>query len=266
MSSPDAPARFRYAERLPAPPLRRWIANYWAFDVLDGAPADHVVPPDGCTSLVVGLRGDRPPILLVSGPWLRPLVVPVAPGEFYCGLRIRPGAARALLGADPAVLRDAVQPAEPFLGDTASHLAQELAASREIDGVESVLDQVWMQRLPVLGEPDPTASRAAERLIESRGELPIAELAREMGISQRTLLRRFRAATGLAPKQFARVRRLLTTVQGLLGEHTLWARLAAEGGYTDQSHLHRDLVELTGITPGEFAARVRLTLHDNIVG
>ena len=259
-------ARFRYAERAPAAPLRRWIANYWAFDVLEGAPADHVVPPDGCTSLVAGIRPDQPPMLLASGPWLRPLVVPVAPGEFYCGLRIRAGAARALLGADPAELRNRVQPAARWLGPAAEVIARLLAAARTVDDVAVALDAIFTERAGTLDEPDPVATRAAERLVEARGELPIAALARELAVSERTLLRRFRHATGLAPKQFARVRRLVTTVQRLLGDDTLWARLAAEGGYADQSHLHHDLVELTGITPREFAARVRLTLHENIIG
>jgi AraC-like DNA-binding protein len=234
--------------------------------VLDGAPADHVVPPDGCTSLVAGGSTREPPVLLASGPWLRPLVVPVAPGEFYCGLRIRVGAARQLLDADPAQFRNRAQPAGPWLGDAADALARRLGTTRTIDAVAAELDAAFLARLGTLPEPDAVVARAADRLVETGGELAIGALARELGISERTLLRRFRAATGLAPKQFARVRRLVTTVRRLLGDDSLWARLAAEGGYTDQSHLNRDLVELTGITPREFAARVRLTRHDGIVG
>lgn len=260
------PARFRYAERPPVPPLRRWIANYWAFDVLDGAPAEHVVPPGGCTSLVVGIRSDRAPVLLVSGPWVRPLVVPVAPGEFYCGLRVRTGAAGALLGADPAELRDRVQPAERWLGPAARLIPSRLASARSADAVAAELDAVFMERVGALAEPDGLAIRAAERLVAMRGEMPIAALARDLGISQRTLLRRFRSATGLTPKQFARIRRLIATAHRLLGTDTLWGRLAVDGGYADQSHLHRDLLELTGITPTEFAARVRLTRHENLLG
>lgn len=58
------------------------------------------------------------------------------------------------------------------------------------------------------------------------------------------------------------MRRLIAAVLPLLEGPSFWGRLAAQGGYADQAHLHRDVVELTGITPGEFAQRVHAIVHD----
>lgn len=39
-------------------------------------------------------------------------------------------------------------------------------------------------------------------------------------------------------------------------------RLAAEGGYADQSHLHRDVVAFTGVTPTTVAGEPWLAVDD----
>ncbi|MBB4931729.1 hypothetical protein F4561_002549 [Lipingzhangella halophila] len=40
------------------------------------------------------------------------------------------------------------------------------------------------------------------------------------------------------------------------------ARSAADGGYTDQSHLHRDVVAFTGATPATVAGEPFLVVDD----
>jgi hypothetical protein len=178
----SATVRFRYAERTPAPPLHPWIDSYWWFDVLPGAPAEHVVPPDGCTSLVTSARPGTPPMLLVSGPWLRPLVVAVRPGERYFGLRIRAGAARELLGASPEELRDAVQPAGRWLGPVADQVAAELAGATDADTVAATLDRLFLPRAAELARPDALVLTAADRIAAAAGDLAIDPLARELGV------------------------------------------------------------------------------------
>jgi len=99
-----------------------------------------------------------------------------------------------------------------------------------------------------------SAVAAALRALD-RG-LPVAELSSRLGFSARQLLRRFRAATGLTPKRFARIGRLQRVVCEVAANGSVeWAQVAAEHGYYDQSHLVHDFGELAGITPTAYRQR-----------
>lgn len=57
----------------------------------------------------------------------------------------------------------------------------------------------------------------------------------------------------MTPKLFARVRRFQRAIS-LAGQAPTvnWARLAADCGYFDQSHLIRDFVAFSGLTPADY--------------
>lgn len=78
-----------------------------------------------------------------------------------------------------------------------------------------------------------------------------------MGLSRRTLERLFQSEVGVAPKSFARIERLSAIADRLRHGALSWAALAAELGYADQAHLTREVLELSGYTPRQFAERVR---------
>jgi len=78
----------------------------------------------------------------------------------------------------------------------------------------------------------------------------VASLARDLGVSERHLHRRCRAAVGYGPKTLDRVlrfRRFLALAEARPGDGL--ALLAATAGYADQSHLNRDCGRLAGCTP-----------------
>lgn len=89
---------------------------------------------------------------------------------------------------------------------------------------------------------------ACKALNQSRGNVPISRLAKTLGLTERTLERRFQAHIGATPKKYARVVRLRSAVfqrQSLPS----WADAAYAAGYYDQSHLIRDFQELYGMLP-----------------
>jgi len=108
---------------------------------------------------------------------------------------------------------------------------------------------------------------AAVRLIEeSQGRAKVSEIAEAVNLSVRQLERRFRAVSGLTPKQFARVRRVRATALALVEEGEIsWASRAAEMGYADQSHLTREFVTVTGRSPVTFAEDLARIKHGEIV-
>jgi transcriptional regulator GlxA family with amidase domain len=86
------------------------------------------------------------------------------------------------------------------------------------------------------------------------GRLRVADVAARVGWSDRHLGDRFRAETGLSPKEAARVvrfdraRRLLAARVGA-GRPPELAGLAADGGFADQAHLTREWRAFSGLSP-----------------
>jgi AraC-like DNA-binding protein len=87
----------------------------------------------------------------------------------------------------------------------------------------------------------------------------VEEIARRVGWSSRHLLDRFRAETGLTPKQAARVARFDRARRALAartaaGRPADLAALAAAAGFADQAHLIREWRAFTGLAPTRWLA------------
>ncbi|HEY0267767.1 MAG TPA: helix-turn-helix domain-containing protein [Methyloradius sp.] len=95
---------------------------------------------------------------------------------------------------------------------------------------------------------DILVKKACKELGTTQGNYPIHVLARDLGLTERTLERRFISHVGATPKKYARVVRLRSA---LLQRESLpsWADIAYAVGYYDQSHMIRDFQELYGTTP-----------------
>ena len=89
----------------------------------------------------------------------------------------------------------------------------------------------------------------------------VRAVSERLGLSDRQLLRRFRVAVGYGPKTLDRVlrfQRFLARAGAVATDDESLARLALELGYSDQAHLTRECVRLSGLTPGRLAhARAR---------
>lgn len=103
-------------------------------------------------------------------------------------------------------------------------------------------------------QPDPVVTSALASLDEDPSSA-IGDLAH--GVSERTLLARFRAATGVSPKTYAQVVRFHRMVTGLADDGGgAWADKATGHGYYDQAHVIRAFRRFCGWTPTEYARRV----------
>jgi len=76
------------------------------------------------------------------------------------------------------------------------------------------------------------------------GDIRVAQLVELASLGRRQLERQFRDAVGLSPKQFCRAVRFQHVLAKLRGGQLNRAALAAELGFTDQSHLRRDFMAL----------------------
>jgi AraC-like DNA-binding protein len=109
--------------------------------------------------------------------------------------------------------------------------------------------------------PDPEVAWVWRRLVAGRGLVRIDQLAAEVGWSRKRLWSRFAAQLGLPPKRAASLIRFDHAAYHLaVGRDP--AGVAADAGYADQSHLHREVVACTGVTPARLAEEPFLAVDD----
>lgn len=207
----------------------------WRFALEPGDPETivHSIPPDGTGNLLIALGPDGSVGRRFVGPSIAGHSMMVHSGWSFAGLRLRPECVFAVTGKEPAAF---VGTSDDIHGlDPVFETLGRLAAS----GKDWAFGAEAAAALGACGGGDPIVAEIVDHLVASGGTASIAAAtAAAAGLSPRQLRRRFSAATGLSPKQYAsvqRVRRAL--ILSLDGDN--WAAVAANAGYSDQPHLNR---------------------------
>lgn len=236
----------------------------------------HRVWPDGCVSLILVRAalpgGPRIVDVRVVGPRVEPVEVPVFAGTCYWGIRFRPEAGAAWLRMPATSLRNANLVID-LPGDGADALRDALVpfGAPDNDATTRAVGEVF-DRWLASGPPtsvDLVVRDAAAAIVATNGLMPIAEIATLLGISARSLQRRFRTATGVTPKEFATLRRGRAALKRVAADDVAalggWSGLADESGYADQSHLIREFGRLTQFTPTLLQQRLDVIDHGRLI-
>ncbi|KUN04977.1 AraC family transcriptional regulator [Streptomyces yokosukanensis] len=182
--------------------------------------------------------------LLVAGPDTRPYV-PEGPPRSWTGVRFFPGTAPSLLGVPAHELRDLrVDLADLWPAARVRRLGDRVESAHD---AATALEDIALDRAARATAPDPLLHRLVRRLDEG---CPVSATAAELGVGTRTLHRRCLVAFGYGPKTLARILRLQRAL-ALARAGTPYAESALRAGYADQSHLSREVRELTGMPLGE---------------
>jgi AraC-like DNA-binding protein len=100
--------------------------------------------------------------------------------------------------------------------------------------------------------PDPRVASAVRIIRERHGAVALDALADSLALAPRTLQRLFAEQVGITPKHLARIVRFQRVFAAWRHDPGSLARVAAECGYFDQSHLVRDFRDLAGMPPATF--------------
>ncbi|WP_431957508.1 helix-turn-helix domain-containing protein [Nocardia lijiangensis] len=230
--------------------LRPWLTELGRIPLVRdlSEPFTHI--PHTATTIVLRTEESGRREALVLGPRTRATYSAAKTPASCVRLRLAPGAAHPMLGVAASELTDrAVRLAD--LPGPAAGLAGALAELPH-DDILAFLEDELPQRL----SEDATQrahrgllAKAATALAEPAGR-PIPALAADLAVSERQLRNLFSAGIGLSPKHFARIGRV-RQILAYTG-NTPWARIAADNGYYDQSHLTADFRTLMGVPPGKF--------------
>lgn len=168
-------------------------------------------------------------------------------------VRLSPVVAHAVLGVSPADLDGAVVALDDLWGREVPRIRERLAGLASWEDRFALTDALLARRCEAGRSADPEVAWAWQRILGSRGRARVDELAAEIGWSRKRLWSRFRSQIGLPPKRAARLVRFDHAAHRLAAGEGV-ARVAADSGYADQPHLHRDVLEFSGVTPGALAA------------
>lgn len=149
-------------------------------------------------------------------------------------------------------------------------LVENLKKANTISQYTMLLDAYFKQQLfPMV--PSCDWIKDVVRAIESgsSASIKIQELASTMGVSIKTLERRFIKVIGLTPKVFSTLIQLQQTVQTIRKaneEFTHGDLMEALGnGYYDQSHFIKSCQRITGLTPKKLFTRLPGPMTDLII-
>ena len=256
----------------PHPALRPYVAAAVGYRLEGLPPGEHLGLPSPWLTVVVPLDEplviaahpdpDQPPgsfDALVGGLHTRPARI-LHPGrQAGIQLALTPLGARALLGCPAGALASLDAPLTDLLGPAGTELVERVRASGTWPARFAALEAVLLRRLGPVALPPAEVTEAWRLTTAVHGRLRIADVAARVGWSSRHLEQRFRAETGLGPKEAARVarfdlaRRALATRVASGGAPDL-AGLATAAGFADQAHLSREWRAFSGLPPTRWLA------------
>ncbi|MFG1946948.1 helix-turn-helix domain-containing protein [Nonomuraea sp. NPDC048826] len=176
-------------------------------------------------------------------------------------VRLSPVVARAVLGVSPADLDGALVSLDDLWGREVSRIRGRLGDVPSWQDRFALADALIARRHETGPPVDREVAWAWHRLVRGRGLVRVDELADEVGWSRKRLWNRFRSQLGLPPKRAATLVRFDHAAHRLVAGEPA-ARVAAETGYADQSHLHREVMAFTGATPATVADEPFLAVDD----
>ncbi len=214
----SAPARWSHA-----------VACTWTHRV-GGSDTTHRVVPDGHADLIFFESGE----IRVAGMHDcvdEPLLTA---GTVAHGVRLRPEAVSTAFRLDARDLRNRSVDVQALEVPSVAALTWEVT---EIDS--------WIATFEV----DPAVAAATRSL---RSGAPVRAIARQVGLSERQLQRRFNSAVGLGPKTYQRIARFQRFLETERSGTNL-AERAHRAGYADQAHLTREARQFAGTTPAQLS-------------
>lgn len=245
----------RYEEFVPGPTASRRAESYWRFavDDCDREAFDHMIVPDGLVSIVGTTVLGGPVQFQLVGPALQANTVPVVRGQMSWGVRLRPGQVSALLELEPATLVGATRP----LPEAVAEIMRAIGAAGSVEAFDRFVEALACAK----PDGDVCMGDAARHIIAQSGSVRISAIAASSGLSIRQFHRRFTAAAGIAPKAFARLRRLRRAWIIAVSEAAALTSASHGSGFVDQAHFNRDTRAVFARQPRDVQAYLRSIDH-----
>jgi AraC-like DNA-binding protein len=257
-----------YTEHPVDGPVGDLVLCGWEFVAESDLPGvyAHYLVPDGCVSLLYNANSQRHSAFLIfTGPRAREHRVDIRAGDHYCGIRFWPDSGGLILGVSALELFERSEPFANLAPNLSGPVEEQLLNCQQAHDAISIFCRFVAQRRDQCPVVDPIVRRCLQAIQATDGNCSISEIADQLEIGPRQLQRRFRTRVGITPKEYCRIRRIRHALSNVVQPKPKgWSIVAAESGFADQSHLTREAIDLTGISPSRFEDRVQPIHYRNI--
>jgi AraC-like DNA-binding protein len=264
----------------PRPPLSEFVDSLWLVEGGQSPRLERILP-SGTIEVVINLRDDEVQIhdaarpdhykrfsgAVVSGTYSSVFICDAMQHESMMGVHFKPGGAFPFLGALASELTNTHADLADLWGRSALQLRERLCTLNTPQERFRIMEEVLNDRL--LRSPKRRLEvQTALDIFGTTGTAQVRDVAREVGVCQRQLIKMFKAEVGLTPKRFCRLLRFqrARVLAGQL-EKPDWVQIAMSCGYFDQSHFIHDFQEFAGLSPTNYLRQHRSDawLKDNHV-
>jgi AraC-like DNA-binding protein len=266
-----------FATHVPAAGLLPYVAAAVGYCVPANPTGLHRGLPSRHLTLVVELRaplrlsGLGPPLAahgVVGGLHTGPTLIDASGPQEGLQYALTPWGVRALFGVPAAELRGQAVDLAVLLGSGAADLIEQLQDAASWPQRFRLVDAALLARLRSASERSadvpPEVTAAWRLVVGSGGRMRVTTVAAHVGWGRRHLSERFRLATGLTPKEAARIARF-EAARGMLlsARRPSLVDVAVRSGYADQPHLAREWRALAGCSVTTWLREELPFVHDS---
>lgn len=248
-----------YHEYLPHPALREIVECYWS--VRGRSDSFWKVYPDAAMDILfnfgsfIETRNEEGNELsrntaFVIGNMFVPIESRTVGDADLFGIRFRAAGMSRILRVPLNEFNDASMPLQSVY-----RLAPEAGQLQPLTMQDRMnfLDRWLLKRVSSSSSKPEAWEYCLTNIVARSGNVNVYELSREVGISQKSLERKFIEKVGPTPKQFAQLLKFRKLREHLEGNgHESLASVAYDFDFTDHAHLTRFFRKFAGATPTEF--------------
>lgn len=251
----------------PHPLLRNYIRYFWTFDH-NTSPSDVIylrIMADRFPKLILQDSEGKSGIMkpnheclpqnFVSGIISKPLSFKIKGDYSHFGVSFTPDAIRHIFGVKPNTLMDSFK-------DLSLLVPQNL--SRELGTVEctkkkmSLLTHFFWERIKNTSRSNHVAVLNLLWNTKKYQHVPVGDIAKSHGLSERSLERQFKELVGISPKKYLQLYRFEQTYKSLtVNAFDSLSEVGYQNGFSDQSHFIRNFKQYSGILPTTYMEEVK---------
>ncbi len=215
------------------PPPKQMSSFLEAIWLSKGETDPSNILPDNCSDIIINLQSSKQ--VKFVGNMTKNLEHKPIENEILLGLRFKPAFSITFIDYNMPELTDQIVDLTEVSSYSFFGIADKYQETGEIpfsDIYDKLTEMISSFSL------DSDMEEAIHTLKKTFGQIKIQELAKQIGISQRMLEKKFSRYVGKSPKRFAQIERINAIISGNV--------LFSDLNYYDQSHMSKEIKLLSG--------------------